>query len=213
MIGFSRQHHNHIRRLAEHPPPAFCRHCGKTDQMPDESARRQNPDSALLHQSSINHSRRSVPNRISIVSLSNPCDRKPPDPSMLKLRFFPSILFILGSFMTTYSAADTFVDQLKSKIQQRQARIGIIGLGYVGLAAGPAIQRAEISGHRLRHRRAQSGHTREGRLLHLPHHRRRDPGSRGSGLLRHFGLFTALRPWTPSSSAYQRRSTNITSPT
>ena len=35
--------------------------------------------------------------------------------------------------MTTYSAADTSFDQLKSRIQQRQARIGIIGLGYVGL--------------------------------------------------------------------------------
>jgi UDP-N-acetyl-D-glucosamine dehydrogenase len=35
--------------------------------------------------------------------------------------------------MTTYSAADTSFDQLKSKIQQRQARVGIIGLGYVGL--------------------------------------------------------------------------------
>src|SRR5271154_1235877 len=34
--------------------------------------------------------------------------------------------------MTT-SATDISVDQLKSKIQQRQARIGIIGLGYVGL--------------------------------------------------------------------------------
>ena len=35
--------------------------------------------------------------------------------------------------MTTYSAADTSLEQLKSKIQQRQARVGIIGLGYVGL--------------------------------------------------------------------------------
>src|SRR5580700_10695871 len=34
--------------------------------------------------------------------------------------------------MTT-STADTSVDQLKSKIQQRQARVGIIGMGYVGL--------------------------------------------------------------------------------
>jgi UDP-N-acetyl-D-glucosamine dehydrogenase len=41
--------------------------------------------------------------------------------------------FILENFMTTYSAADTFFDQLKNKIQQRQARVGIIGLGYVGL--------------------------------------------------------------------------------
>src|ERR1039458_7271524 len=36
-------------------------------------------------------------------------------------------------FMTTSSAADTSVDQLKTRIQQRQSRVGIIGLGYVGL--------------------------------------------------------------------------------
>jgi UDP-N-acetyl-D-glucosamine dehydrogenase len=35
--------------------------------------------------------------------------------------------------MTTHTAADPSVDQFKNKIQQRQARIGIIGLGYVGL--------------------------------------------------------------------------------
>ncbi len=35
--------------------------------------------------------------------------------------------------MTTYSAADTVFDQLKNKIEQRQVRVGIIGLGYVGL--------------------------------------------------------------------------------
>src|ERR1022692_2965642 len=35
--------------------------------------------------------------------------------------------------MIPYSAADTPVDQLKNKIKQHQARVGIIGLGYVGL--------------------------------------------------------------------------------
>jgi len=35
--------------------------------------------------------------------------------------------------MATYSAADASIDQLKNKIQQREARVGIIGLGYVGL--------------------------------------------------------------------------------
>ncbi len=35
--------------------------------------------------------------------------------------------------MTTYSAADVSIDQLKKKIQQREARVAIIGLGYVGL--------------------------------------------------------------------------------
>lgn len=35
--------------------------------------------------------------------------------------------------MTTYSASDSSLDQLKQRIEQRQARVGIIGLGYVGL--------------------------------------------------------------------------------
>jgi UDP-N-acetyl-D-glucosamine dehydrogenase len=35
--------------------------------------------------------------------------------------------------MSTYSTADLSLDQLKHKIEQRQARLGIIGLGYVGL--------------------------------------------------------------------------------
>ena len=33
----------------------------------------------------------------------------------------------------THSAADASIDQLKNKIQQHEARVGIIGLGYVGL--------------------------------------------------------------------------------
>ncbi len=35
--------------------------------------------------------------------------------------------------MTTTPIADAHIDQLKAKIKQRQARVGIIGLGYVGL--------------------------------------------------------------------------------
>jgi len=35
--------------------------------------------------------------------------------------------------MTTLTAADLSLDQVKSKVQKRQARVGIIGLGYVGL--------------------------------------------------------------------------------
>src|SRR5947208_3190323 len=38
-----------------------------------------------------------------------------------------------SSRMTTHSVADPAIDQLKTRIQQRQARVGIIGLGYVGL--------------------------------------------------------------------------------
>jgi len=39
----------------------------------------------------------------------------------------------LDAFMTTHLESDTIVDRFKSKIQQRQARVGIIGMGYVGL--------------------------------------------------------------------------------
>jgi len=35
--------------------------------------------------------------------------------------------------MSTYSAADASIEPLKNKIQTREARVGIIGLGYVGL--------------------------------------------------------------------------------
>src|SRR5947209_5480282 len=35
--------------------------------------------------------------------------------------------------MTTSSTADSSLDQLKQKIEHREARVGIIGLGYVGL--------------------------------------------------------------------------------
>ncbi len=35
--------------------------------------------------------------------------------------------------MTPSSTADSSLDQLKQKVEQRQARVGIIGLGYVGL--------------------------------------------------------------------------------
>ena len=35
--------------------------------------------------------------------------------------------------MTNSSTAHSLVDQLTAKIQEREARVGIIGLGYVGL--------------------------------------------------------------------------------
>src|SRR5579871_2412212 len=49
-----------------------------------------------------------------------------------------AILCILSAIfqesgMAPISVAETSFDLLKSKIQQRQARVGIIGMGYVGL--------------------------------------------------------------------------------
>jgi UDP-N-acetyl-D-glucosamine dehydrogenase len=43
------------------------------------------------------------------------------------------LLVIFETHMTNSSAADASIEQLKNKIQQREARVGIIGLGYVGL--------------------------------------------------------------------------------
>src|ERR1039457_1583507 len=44
-----------------------------------------------------------------------------------------ALRFILDNFMTPFPAADTSLEQLNTRIQQHQARVGIIGLGYVGL--------------------------------------------------------------------------------
>jgi len=52
---------------------------------------------------------------------------------MLRLGVLPFIPRRSGGFIMTYSAAEASIDQLKNKIQQREARVGIIGLGYVGL--------------------------------------------------------------------------------
>src|ERR1700729_4528186 len=47
--------------------------------------------------------------------------------------------------MTTSSAADTTFDQLKTRIQQGKARVGIIGLGYVGLPLALLYSEEEFS--------------------------------------------------------------------
>src|SRR3954470_17620516 len=56
-----------------------------------------------------------------------------PPQGMLRLGVLPFIPRRSGGFIMTYSAAEASIDQLKNKIQQREARVGIIGLGYVGL--------------------------------------------------------------------------------
>jgi UDP-N-acetyl-D-glucosamine dehydrogenase len=61
-------------------------------------------------------------------------------------------------FMTTYAATDTHFDRLKIKIQQRQARVGIIGLGYVGLplALLYAEQRFQVTGFDIDARKVET---------------------------------------------------------
>ena len=57
--------------------------------------------------------------------------------------------------MDTQLTASSLFTDLKSRIGTRQARVGIIGLGYVGLPLASALQRAEICRHWLRYRSAQ----------------------------------------------------------
>ncbi|HET6177409.1 MAG TPA: nucleotide sugar dehydrogenase [Candidatus Sulfotelmatobacter sp.] len=58
----------------------------------------------------------------------------------------------------TISAADTLLDQLTTKIQQRQARVGIIGLGYVGLplALLYSEQRFQVTGFDIDARKVET---------------------------------------------------------
>jgi UDP-N-acetyl-D-glucosamine dehydrogenase len=60
--------------------------------------------------------------------------------------------------MTTSAALDTHFDQLKTKIQQRQARVGIIGLGYVGLplALLYSEQRFQVTGFDIDARKVET---------------------------------------------------------
>lgn len=60
--------------------------------------------------------------------------------------------------MTTHSVAETSAEQLKAKIQQRQARVGIIGLGYVGLplALLYSEQRFPVTGFDIDHRKVDT---------------------------------------------------------
>ncbi len=53
---------------------------------------------------------------------------------VLELRFHAVDLLVISETHMTNSAAPTAsIERLKNKIQQREARVGIIGLGYVGL--------------------------------------------------------------------------------
>jgi UDP-N-acetyl-D-glucosamine dehydrogenase len=60
--------------------------------------------------------------------------------------------------MNPSSTADTLIDQIKSKIQQRQARVGIIGLGYVGLplALLYSVQKFTVTGFDIDARKVET---------------------------------------------------------
>ena len=70
-------------------------------------------------------------------------------------------------------------DRLHARIAARQARVGVIGLGYVGLPLARAFANAGFPDDGLRHRRSQGGQAQWWPVLPAPH--------TGSGYPRHGG--------------------------
>ncbi len=81
---------------------------------------------------------------------------------------------------------------LKEKIETRQARIGIVGMGYVDLTAGPPLQRRALPGYRLRYRRGQGRKTQRRWLLYCSHSPRRHSGSAKGWLSRNRRLYSQI---------------------
>ena len=100
----------------------------------------------------------------------------------------PPMLELSAALMTTQLTASSLFTDLKNRIETRQARVGIIGLGYVGLPLALLYSEQKFRGHRLRYRPAKSRYAGEGRLLHLPHHAGRDCSGQGQRVQRHRGL-------------------------
>ena len=80
------------------------------------------------------------------------------------------------------------VKKWTSKIQERQAQVGIIGLGYVGL---PLVllfteQKFAVTGFDIDQRKGDI--LAKGRILHLPHQRERNSGRQRAGIFRHTRL-------------------------
>ena len=59
--------------------------------------------------------------------------------------------------------------ELTRRIRSREARIGIVGMGYVGLPLTLLFSEERFRGYRIRHRCTQGWHAEPGRLLHRPH--------------------------------------------
>ena len=107
--------------------------------------------------------------------------------------------------MTTFPVSTTSpVAELKSKIEQRQARIAIIGLGYVGLplALLYAEQKFRVTGFDIDQRKVTTL-TQGGSYIVriLPSEIQQ---ARAQWLRSHCGLSPAWPRWTPSSSASPR---------
>ncbi len=108
---------------------------------------------------------------------------------------------------TTIDPASTSnpVSGLLSKIEKRQVRVAIIGLGYVGLPLALLYteQKFRVTGFDIDERKV-STLTQGGSYIVriLPSEIQRSPGQ---GIRSHLGLCPPHAKWTPSSSASRRR--------
>ena len=85
----------------------------------------------------------------------------------------------------------THADRLRRAIGERTARVGVIGLGYVGLPLVELVRRQGLPGPRVRHRPGQGRAAPGGPELHRPH---RLGAGRGAARL---GAGSRRRPTSP----------------
>ena len=90
--------------------------------------------------------------------------------------------------MTTLAATDTSVAQLQEKIQKREARIGIIGLGYVGLplALLYSAEKFKVTGFDIDQRKVDTIAKGGSYIFRIT--TGRNSGGQGARLHRHSGL-------------------------
>ena len=111
----------------------------------------------------------------------------------------------LGAVVVTGQGGDDHRGRLLAAIEGRTARVGIIGLGYVGLPLARAFAEAGYRRPGVRHRPGQGRAAGPGRELHRPHPRRgRSPRCSARGSRRPTGSSGSASP-TPSSSACRPR--------
>ncbi len=114
---------------------------------------------------------------------------------------------------TAIQTSVSVLEQFKSKVDARTAKIGVVGLGYVGL---PLVllfseQKFAITGFDIDIRKIDALNS--GQVLHRPHQAEDEiNGARARASRR--PMSTPRSPtWTPLSSASPRRSTNTASRT
>ena len=107
--------------------------------------------------------------------------------------------------MSTHSAATRTVDSTRNKIKQRQARVGIIGLGYVGLPLALLFtdQKFAVTGFDIDQRKVDTLAKGDSYIYRIAAKKSRHAKAKGFSAT---SDYAHIERWTLSSSASPRRS-------